>query len=341
MAVIQVPGQPLGGQRAAVLAHAEVGLAGLVLGHHVRQGADKSVARVRGEQHLAVRGAHQDAHKARTGRGLEAPGERLALPARARQGVRRDRVAAARGVHEHQRLAGPAPGRSQVLVAAAVIQVPGVHLVALGATHPAFFGQNDGDRVVAGQIFVGKGRGLVHLHQLAAALVAKLFGYGQQLFLDERGHAGLGAQGLFQIGLFGLELVLLALQLHLFELCEVSQAGVQDRLDLQLAELERAHQLGLGVVLEADDANHFIQVQVGNQQAVENVQPIVDLLQPVLQAPGDRVSAIDQPLLEQRQQALDRRALVEPDHVHVDPVALFEVRAREQVAHEPLRVHAV
>ena len=38
-------------------------------------------------------------------------------------------------------------------------------------------------------------------------------------------------------------------------------------------------QLGLGLVLVADDADHLVEVEVGDQVAVEDVQPVLDLVQ--------------------------------------------------------------
>ncbi|MNI34019.1 hypothetical protein D3C73_879950 [compost metagenome] len=87
--------------------------------------------------------------------------------------------------------------------------------------------------------------------------------------------------------------------------------------------------------------DHLVQVEERHQQAFQQVQAALDLLQSVLQAAGDGAAAERQPLAEQRLQVLHLRTAVQPDHVEVDAVAALHVRGREQVAHQLLGVDAV
>src|SRR5918999_1190342 len=56
------------------------------------------------------------------------------------------------------------------------------------------------------------------------------------------------------------------------------------RLCLDLGQLELADQLGLRLIVEADDANDLVDVEVGDEIAVQNLEPVLDLLQAELGA---------------------------------------------------------
>ncbi len=73
---------------------------------------------------------------------------------------------------------------------------------------------------------------------------------------------------------FRLQLLLLLADLHLFELGEVAQLGLEDELGLLLRQLEALHEDGLGLVLATDDADHLIEVQINRDQAFEDVQAL-------------------------------------------------------------------
>ena len=96
-----------------------------------------------------------------------------------------------------------------------------------------------------------------------------------------------GEQRLELVALLGQLLLLLA-DLHLLELRQMAQLGLEDRLGLLVRELEALDQHRLGLLLAPDDADHFIQIQIGDQQAIEDVQPARDLVEPVLQAAAHR-----------------------------------------------------
>src|SRR2546430_12037017 len=55
------------------------------------------------------------------------------------------------------------------------------------------------------------------------------------------------------------------------------QPQVQDGFGLHLGELEARDQLGLGIVLEADDADHLVEIEIGDEVAVEHLEPVLDL----------------------------------------------------------------
>ena len=207
-----------------------------------------------------------------------------------------------------------APARGGLeLVPGLVAQRADVDLVPLRGARPAQAGEHDRGRLAGQQLRLGNGlRGLA-LHQPGAALVAKLFGIAQQLLAD----------------------------LHFLEACQVAQLGLEYRLGLFVRQLEALDQHGLRMVLGAHDADHFIEVQVGDQQAVEDVQPRVQLRQAMTEPAGDRGFAEGKPLQQQFLQPHHARTAVERDDVEIHPVAALEIGGRKQVRHERLGIHPV
>ena len=52
------------------------------------------------------------------------------------------------------------------------------------------------------------------------------------------------------------------------------------------------------VVRLAHDANHLVEIEVCDQQAFQHMQTLVDLVEPVADAPGNDLLAVVEPLLE-------------------------------------------
>ncbi len=186
-----------------------------------------------------------------------------------------------------------------------------------------------------------QGLGGAALDQHRAALVAVLLGVGQQFLLDQGLQAGLRAEHRFELLAFVRKRVLLVADLHFLELGQVPQLQFEDGLGLRAGELEALHQHRLGLVLVADDVDHLVDVQVGDQQAFEDVQAVDDLVEAVIEPPDDRVHAETEPLPEQFAQVQHLRLAVDADDVQVDAVIPLEVGGGEQVVHQLLQVDAV
>ncbi len=125
-----------------------------------------------------------------------------------------------------------------------------------------------------------------------------LLGIGLDLFRRQFFQLGFALERALEILGFRLERLLLLADLHLLELREVAQAGIEDLFGLLIRELEALHQDGLGLVLAADDPDHLIEVQVGDHQAFEYVQPLGDLVEAMLQTARDRRDAELEPIRE-------------------------------------------
>jgi hypothetical protein len=115
-----------------------------------------------------------------------------------------------------------------------------------------------------------------------------LLGIGLELVAHQPPQPGLAAQDLLQRAALGRQLILLAADLHLLELRQVPQLQFRIASACRSDRPKVRHQHRLGLVLAADDADHLVDVQVGDQQAVEHVQPRLDLVQPVLEPAPSR-----------------------------------------------------
>ena len=339
-AVARGVGRDRGLQDARALGERDDLLAGLVAAAQRLERGQEAVTMRR--RHHEARGvfADRDGVEARARRRREAAGERLAVAARGRQRVGGRRVRAAGGIEEDGLLVGaPARGAEQ-RIALAIRQRGGVDVMALRGAHPALVGQHDGDGLGRHEIGLGERRGRLTRHERRAARVAVLLGVVADLVLHERAQALLRAQRHVQARTLFLELVLFAADLHLLEAGELAQLRVEDVVGLDLGEPEARDELRLRFLLGADDADHLVEVEVRDAQAIEQVQPLLDLLQPVLQPSPNGVRTEREPLEQQRLQVLQLRAAVEADHVEVHAEALLEVGGREQVAHQRIGVDA-
>ena len=103
----------------------------------------------------------------------------------------------------------------------------------------------------------------------------------RSFFRRRRWRAGLGDQLLKLLPLLG-QLLAFPADLHLLEPAQAAQAHVEDRFGLAVGEREFSHQDRLRLVFGTDDFDDPVEVQVGDQEAVEQLQPVVDLADPDL-----------------------------------------------------------
>ena len=75
-----------------------------------------------------------------------------------------------------------------------------------------------------------------------------------------------------------------------------SQSQVQDGFRLHVRELELRDQLGLWIILAADDANDLVDVEVGNEVAVEDFKPLLDLVETKRRAANEDFDSVFEPL---------------------------------------------
>ena len=211
----------------------------------------------------------------------------------------------------------------------------------LGGANPALFRHHNGYRVGTHQLQLTKGLGLLALHQWRTAIVTVFFRDCQQLFLDQGLEPGGTTQGFLQLIALQCQLILLTADVHFLQLGQVAQLQFQDGFGLHISNPKTLHQGRLGLVLRANNMDHFIDVKESSQVALEDMQPPEHALQPVFQAPAHRVGTKLQPLFENAVQSLDPGATINANHVQVDPVAALQVGCGEQMAHHTLEVHPI
>ncbi len=211
----------------------------------------------------------------------------------------------------------------------------------LAGPDPPLLREHHGDGLGGDQRRLVHGLGGLALHDGRAAGVAELLRVGGQLVAHLAAQAGVGAENLRQRIPLLDQIGLLGADLHLFELGEVPQLQLQDGLGLGIAQVEALHELRLGPLLGADDADHLVDVEVGDQIAVENVEPRQNLVIAELEAPPHGFDAELEPIAEQLPQGELPRPAVEADHGQVHPVGAFEVRGGEEMGHQALDIHAV
>ena len=135
------------------------------------------------------------------------------------------------------------------------------------------------------------------------------------------------------------ELLVLALDLELLEPAQRAQAHVEDRLGLRVGELERLDHLGLGLVLLADDLDQPVEVEIGDQVAVEDFQPPLDRGQPEGRAPHQHFAPMVEEGLQRLAQVHDPGRVVLVEDVEVEREADFEVGLPEKLLHQELGRH--
>jgi hypothetical protein len=94
------------------------------------------------------------------------------------------------------------------------------------------------------------------------------------------------------------EVLVLGADLHFLELAQAPEPHVEDGFDLYLGELERLHQRRLRLILGTDDPDHLVDVQIGDQEAAENFEPVLDLRLAVITTADQDVAQMVEPFAQ-------------------------------------------
>ncbi len=232
--------------------------------------------------------------------------------------------------------------------------------MALHRADPAHFRADHGDRLaldhrLGRQHFdlaaFGKGRS----PSAQRGFLAKLRAHFAQLVGDAFPLARLGLQQVVEIGAFLEQRVAFAAQFHFLQPPQAAQAHVEDRLGLHFAEfaLTRrgrpvigfrartlelappflAHQRIARAVVIADDVDHPVEVQIGDDEAFQHLEPVVDLVQPVLAAALQDLTPVVEEGAQHLAQAADLWRAAVDQHVHVQAEADLQIGDAHQHAH--------
>ncbi len=131
---------------------------------------------------------------------------------------------------------------------------------------------------------------------------------------------------------------MLASDFHFLQLAQMAQAHVENCVGLHLVELERLDQFGLGIVLFADDADHLVQIQIGDQVAFEDFQSILDLAETEGLAAHQHVLAVIEIGLQDFAEVHHPRNPTMVENIHVERKPGLEIGLSEQRFHQHRRV---
>jgi len=208
---------------------------------------------------------------------------------------------------------------------------------------PAAFGQNDGDRFALDhrlQRDVPCGSGF--LHQCTA--VAK--GRVGAVALAQRGNVALqlgplalrAFDQLLQIFLLRHQIGMFAAQFHLFQLAQRPQAHVENGFGLPVGQGKFVHHHELWLILRTDDLDHPIKVEIGDDIAIKQFEPIGDLGKAMLRASDQHVDLVLEPFDQHRTQPQNARRMGGVQHVQVERKAVFQIGQPIETVLEHLRI---
>ena len=144
----------------------------------------------------------------------------------------------------------------------------------------------------------------------------------RELVLDDREHARRVGEDVLELGDELDDREVLVLDLLALEGRQAGEPHVEDRLRLQLGQVEPRHQVRarvLDVGRLADRPDHRVEVVEGDLEALEDVRPGARLAEVELGPPADDLAAMVDVVLED---ALERQrlglAVDQREHVHVE-----------------------
>ena len=269
--------------------------------------------------------------------------DRLAVPAPAGKLACFQREELAVGREQHELVGGRRLDCPFQAVTLLEVELRQIVEVPLHGPDPALGGEHDGDGLLLDHRLVEvdlDGRCIRERRPAPAGigLLAELL----LRFLDLVGDAAplqvVRFEQRLQLAPLLAQAVVLGLDLDFLELAQRPEAHVEDGFRLHVAELENPHQLGLRLILLADDADHLVEVQVGDEVAAQHLEPVLDVLDAMLGAADEHDLAVVEPL---GQHVADRehvRHLPLREHVHIEGHAHLELGELEQAFHQHERI---
>ncbi len=205
----------------------------------------------------------------------------------------------------------------------------------LHRANPAALRQDDGDRFALDHRFkrnfarrrgFGDQRAARAQRGFRAIAVADL----GQIALHPRALARVaGEQGL-QLGLFLLQPVAFFFDLHFLKAPQRAQPHVEDRLGLSVGQREFGHHHRLGFILAADDGDDAVEVEIGDQIAVEQLDPVGNLREAMFRPAAQDDELMIDPCRNRLAQPHHPRGAAVIEYVQVERHPRFEVGQAEQ-----------
>ena len=126
--------------------------------------------------------------------------------------------------------------------------------------------------------------------------------------------------------------------MHFFQLAQRAQTHVEDRFCLPVGQAKLGHHHWLGFVLGADNLDHPVEIEEGDDIALDQFQPPRDLVKPMLRAALQNLKLRTRPMLEQLFEAHHHRRSGRIEHVHIEREARFHIGEFEDALFQKLGV---
>src|SRR5690606_2434518 len=136
----------------------------------------------------------------------------------------------------------------------------------------------------------------------------------------------LGRQQCLDLRLFFRQRVELLADFELLKLAQRTQAHVEDRLGLQIRQGPAGHHDRLGLIFLADDLDHLIEIEIGDEEAAKDLKPPDNFIEAVIGATDQHFLAVVQPLPQHLLERQDARHFAARQNVHVQGEARFQLR---------------
>jgi hypothetical protein len=149
---------------------------------------------------------------------------------------------------------------------------------------------------------------------------------------------GLGAEQRFDALQLVAEVLVLGADLEFLELAQATQPHVEDGVGLDFRQLERLDQRRLRLVLGADDLDHLVDVQIGDQIAAEHFEPVLDLGLAEVRAAQQHVAQMVEPFAQALGQPDHLRDAALHQHVEIQRNLALELGEPEQRFHHQRRI---
>ena len=111
---------------------------------------------------------------------------------------------------------------------------------------------------------------------------------------------------------------MLSAYLDFLKLAQGPQAHIEDRVGLDFRQIESPHQFAFRFVLIADDADDFVEIEVGNQISIEHLKTMFDFVQTEARPTLQHNPAMIQPLTQHIPKAQDLWNTDIIQHIHVE-----------------------
>ena len=211
--------------------------------------------------------------------------------------------------------------------------------MALQRAHPTLLGNHDRARLALDKGFLDRGEivlGRIGEHRAALAerrLRPKKVADFSDLLADLGPLFGLGTEQRLDALQFVAEVLVLGADFEFFELAQGAQPHVEDSIGLDFRELERLDQRRLRLILSADDLDHLVDVQIGDQVTAEYFEPVFDLGLAVVGAADQHVAQMVEPFAQTFSKPHHFGDLALDQHVEVQRNLALELGKPEERFH--------